>query len=127
MHPCCSVVGSWRPLLLNTCPSPGQSLQPLSSTLVGACLGLDAPSSTLSFQHQSVFSFVVSRDRTKKRGEGGGRRISRTKKTNVLQQLIQGHFVREVTDSLGISISTATKIRKVPPGDHSSSSKERSA
>ncbi|KAH7050483.1 hypothetical protein BKA57DRAFT_303959 [Linnemannia elongata] len=49
-----------------------------------------------------------------------GVRLLPTQKANVTQQLIQVHSVRKVTDSLGISITTATRIRKenkvnIPP------------
>ncbi len=48
------------------------------------------------------------------------RRITPTKKADAIQQLIQGHSVREVADSVGISIATAIRIRSdhkenIPP------------
>lgn len=49
-----------------------------------------------------------------------GTRIRPTKKFDATQQLIQGHSVREVADSVGISVGTALNIRKenkenIPP------------
>ncbi|KAK5822303.1 hypothetical protein F5H01DRAFT_335426 [Linnemannia elongata] len=49
-----------------------------------------------------------------------GVRLLSTQKANVTQQLIQVHSVRKVTDSLGISVATPTRIRKenkvnIPP------------